>query len=160
VTLWLVLATLVALGLLGSMTDRALVATPAWEHLQVQDWAAYSRQADLGNGLILYPIQGILPTLLAIAAATSHRLDRARRPGAGPPVYLAALSMIGVMATTAIAAPIMLDVDDLADNTTALQQAFDQFTLWGVYLRGSFFALAFLATVWAVAALTRRPTTT
>ncbi|PZS28767.1 MAG: hypothetical protein DLM61_14190 [Pseudonocardiales bacterium] len=62
------------------------------------------------------------------------------------------------MTTTVVAAPIMLNVDNLGNDKGALQQAFDQFTLWGVQVRGGFFAVAFLATVWAVAALARRPT--
>lgn len=157
VTRWLVLATLVVLGLFGSSIDRVVVATPAWEHLGALDWAAYSRHADLGNGLILYPIIGILPTVLAIAAAITHRLDRAAPRPATAPIYLAALSMIGVMVTTAVAAPIMLNVGNLGNDKGALQQAFDQFTLWGVQVRAGFFAAAFLATVWAVAALARRP---
>lgn len=155
----LVLSTLVVLGLFGSLVDRALVATPAWQHLGVLDWAAYSRHADLGNGLIVYPIVGILPTVLAVAAAISHRLDRAAQRSAGPPIYLAALCMIGVMATTLKVAPIMHTVGNLGDNRTELQQAFNEFTLWGVHVRGGFFAVAFLSTVWAFAALARQPTT-
>jgi len=159
VTRSLVLATLIVLGLYGSSIDRALVATPAWEHLGALAWAAYSRHADLGNGLILYPIIGILPTVLAAAAAITHWLDRARPRSASPPIYLAALAMIGVMASTVVAAPIMLNVDNLGNDQTALQQAFAQFTLWGVQVRGGFFAVAFLATVWAFATLARRPAT-
>lgn len=95
----------------------------------------------------------------AIAAAVTHRLDRTRPRAAGLPIHLAALSMIGVMATTVVAARIMLDVDDLGNDQAALQEAFDQFTLWGVQVRGGFLAVAFLTTVWAFAALARRPTT-
>jgi len=100
---------------------------------------------------------GILPTVLAVSAAITHRIDHGRSRAAGPPIYLAALAMIGVMATTAIAAPIMLNLDDLGNDQAALRQAFDQFTSWGVYVRGGFFALAFIATTWASAALARRP---
>jgi hypothetical protein len=153
VTLGLVIAILVVLGLLASPADRALVATPAWEQLGVLDWAAYSRRADLGNGLIVYPIEGILPTVLAIAAVLSHRLDPDRRREAGLPIYVVALAMLGVMGTTLVAAPIMLGVDDLGDDTAALQGAFDQFTLWGVQIRGGFLAVAFLASVWALVRL-------
>jgi hypothetical protein len=146
----LVIATVAVLGLIGSEFDRAVVATPAWQRLGVADWAAFSRHADLGNGLVVYPIVGILPTLLAVAAAISHRLDRDRRRSAGVPIQLTALFMLGVMATTAVAAPIMLGVDDLHD-TASLRHAFETFTLWGVYVRGAFFAAAFVAGLWAVA---------
>lgn len=156
-TRWLVLATLVVLGLFGSSIDRAVVATPAWAHLGALDWAAYSRHADLGTGLILYPIIGILPTVLAVVAAITHRLDRGRPRSASRPIYLAALAMSGVMATTVIAAPVMLNVGNLGNDQNLLRHAFDQFTLWGVQVRGGFFAVAFLATVWAFARLARRP---
>jgi hypothetical protein len=36
-----------------------------------------------------------------------------------------------------------------------LQAAFDRFTLWGVYIRGAFFALSFLCTVWALTITSR-----
>jgi hypothetical protein len=154
----LLIATLAVLGLSGSLLDRALIATPAWEQLGATAWADYNRHADLGNGLIIYPIVGVLPTILAIATAISHRLDRAPHRSAGPPIYLTALFMIGVMATTLVAAPIMLGVDELHD-ITSLRQAFALFTFWGVYVRGGFFAAAFLSSVWAVAVLVpRHPT--
>jgi hypothetical protein len=44
----------------------------------------------------------------------------------------------------------MLTVGSLGDDPGALQSAFDRFTLWGVYIRGGFFALSFLCTVWAL----------
>ena len=140
------------------MLDRGLIATPAWEQLGAVSWAAYSREADLGNGLVVYPVVGILPTVLALAAAVSHRLDRrSARRSASLPIYLTALFMLGVIATTLIAAPIMLGVDDLGDDPAALQDAFDRFTVWGVYLRGCLFALAFLCCVWALVVLSRGP---
>jgi hypothetical protein len=153
--MWLVTGTLIVVGLLGSLADRALVATPAWNDIGVSGWATYSLHADHGNGLILYPIQGILPTLLAISAAISQRLHRRGRHPASTPINLTALSMIGVIVTTLIAAPTMLGVDDLDDNLPDLQRAYDSFTLWGVYVRGAFFAIAFLTALWALIALLR-----
>jgi hypothetical protein len=56
---------------LGMTVDRAVVGTPAWRHLGAGAWAAYSRHADLGNGLIAYPLYGGGVTVLAVAAAVS-----------------------------------------------------------------------------------------
>jgi hypothetical protein len=39
----------------GTGLDRVVVQMPAWARLGSQAWAAYSRHADLGNGLILHP---------------------------------------------------------------------------------------------------------
>jgi hypothetical protein len=62
------------------------------------------------------------------------------------------------MATTLMAAPIVLGVDDLHD-ANSLQRAFERFTLWGIYVRGGFFAAAFLSSVWALAVLAPRRAT-
>ena len=51
----LVIATIVVAGL-ASPLDRVVVGIPAWQDLGAEAWAAYSRHADLGAGLIVYPI--------------------------------------------------------------------------------------------------------
>jgi hypothetical protein len=147
----LVIGTVVVGAFGGAVVDRALVATPAWRHLGAQSWAVFSRHADLGNGLIVYAVYGIGLAVLALAAAVSYRFDRAAQRSAGPPIYLAALGALGVIATTIKAAPIMLGVPDLGTDSVALQNAFDEFTLWGLYIRGAFATLAFVASVWALA---------
>jgi hypothetical protein len=135
----------------GAIVDRAIVATPAWRELGAPAWAAYSRHADLGNGVVVYAIYSVGLAVLAIAAAISYRFDRGAPRSAGPPIYLAALSAIGVIASTIKAAPIMLGVPDLGNDVAALQDAFDQFTFWGLYIRGALATLALLASVWALA---------
>ncbi|GAB3423419.1 hypothetical protein [Flindersiella endophytica] len=152
----------VVVGSFGAATlDRAVVATPAWNQIGAAAWATYSRHADLGNGLIVYPIYGIGLVLLAIAAAISYRLDPDAPRAAGLPVYLAALGALGVVVTTIKAAPFMLSLNQLdANDPTALQNAFEQFTFWGLYIRGALGALALLASIWALAEHPRtlRPT--
>lgn len=136
----------------GATIDRAVVASPAWQRLGPAAWAAYSRHADLGNGRIVYAIYGIGLAAFAIAAAISYRFDRHPPRRAGIPIYLSALAAIGVIATTIKAAPIMLGLPDLDDDVAALHTAFDEFTFWGLYIRGALGALAFLASLWALAA--------
>jgi len=151
----LVAATVVVSGLLaGGTGDRALVATPAWRHLGPTAWAAYSRHADLGAGLVVYPLAGISAAVLAVAAAISYRFDRPRPRAVAVPIYLAAMCQLGVMATTIKAAPIMLGVAD-PEDPSALAQAFDQFTLWGLTVRRTLAVLGFLAATWALLALSR-----
>ena len=149
----LVAATVVVSGLLaGGAGDRALVATAAWRHLGPAAWAAYSRQADLGNGLVVYPLVGIGGAALAVAATVSYRFDRSTPRSAASPIYLAALCELGVMATTIKAAPIMLGIADI-DDPSALAHAFDQFSLWGLTIRGTLALLGFLSGTWALLAL-------
>jgi hypothetical protein len=49
----------------------------------------------------------------------------------------------------------MQSVGSLGNDSVALQSAFDRFTLWGIYIRGVFFTLSFLCTVWAVVVTSR-----
>jgi hypothetical protein len=159
----LIIAATVVSGLFGSMLDRAFIATPAWRDLGVQAWADYSRHADLQTGLVVYPIGAILCWALVFAAALAYRLDRSAT-AAGPPIYLAAAGALGAMLTTIVAAPVMMQVGQLSDNdTAALRDAFETFTLWGVYVRGGCFAATFVCLVWAVVTYFRyqpAPTTT
>jgi hypothetical protein len=151
VTRALIIGSIVVGAFGGAIVDRAIVATPAWDRLGPEAWATYSRYADLGNGRIVYSIYGIGLAVLTIAAAISYRCDRGAPRRAGPPIYLAAFGAVGVIATTIKAAPIMLGVPDLDTNAVSLQDAFDQFSLWGLYIRGAMGVLALLASIWALA---------
>ena len=145
----LIIAATVAVGLFGSLLDRAFVATPAWRQLGVQAWADYCRHADLHNGLWVYPIGGILCWALVLVAALAYRFDRSAPRQTGLPIYLAALGALGAIITTVVAAPVMMHVGRLSD-TAALHNAFETFTLWGVYVRGVCFAAIFVCSVWAL----------
>lgn len=147
----LIIAATVVAGLFGWELDRSLVATPAWRGLGVQAWADYSRHADLGTGIAVYAVAAILCWTLVFAAAVAYRLDRTAPRQAAAPIYLAAFSALGALITTIIAAPVMLHVGDLSDDdTAALRHSFETFTLWGVYVRGIWFAAIFLCSVWAL----------
>jgi F0F1-type ATP synthase assembly protein I len=79
VTRALIIGSIVVGAFGGAIVDRAVVATPAWRQLGGAAWASYSRHADLGNGLILYPIYGIGLAALTVGAAITYRLDRGAR---------------------------------------------------------------------------------
>jgi hypothetical protein len=92
--------------------------------------------------------------LLIIAATLSNHFERDRY-AATLPLYIAvAFSGVGLLLTVK-AAPIMLGLAS-AQTTTDLQRAFDEFFVWGLYLRGAVDTLAFVALVWALAGPTRR----
>jgi hypothetical protein len=151
----LMAATIVNGVLAGGIIDRVLVGGPAWRQLGAQAWAQYSRLADLGTGLVAYPIEGIGSTLLIMAAMLSHHFDRGAGREATVPLYLAfALSITGLLLTVK-AAPIMLGLAAPASAADA-QRAFDQFFVWGLYLRGFVDVLAFVALVWATSSLHQR----
>src|SRR3954470_20176450 len=58
----IILALLVSGFLAGTNIDRALVLMPAWQQVGVSAWAEFSRHANLGNGLIVYPLAGFSAT--------------------------------------------------------------------------------------------------
>jgi hypothetical protein len=137
-------ATLVSGMLAGGNIDRVIVGGPAWHELGAEAWVEYSRRADLWTGLVAYPVEGIGATLLIVAAALSNYFDRSARR----------LSIAGLL-LTAKAAPIMLSLAT-PQSASANRHAFDEFFLWGLFLRGFADTLAFGALVWALSNLTRR----
>ena len=148
-------ATILGGFLAGGNIDRAFVATPSWEKVGSLAWAEFSRHADLANGLVLYPVEAIGSTVLALTAAVLFRLNT-QHPGAGAlPLYAAALMSTAGLALTILAAPIMLGIRDMAD-AGALDQALRGFRFWG-NLRGACQVAAFLAMLWALAAWPRGP---
>jgi hypothetical protein len=141
------------LGGLGASFGRTLIEMPAWRQVGVQAWAAFSRAADLGNGKIIYPIEGIGGMLLTLAAAIAFRLSPKRPLAVAIPIYSAVLMHIGVLLVTTQAAPIMLSVPRISDPI-ALQKAFDGFDRWG-NLRALFVALGYCCNVWGLIAILR-----
>jgi hypothetical protein len=117
--------------LVGGGIDRALVAMPAWHHVGPVGWATFSRHADLGNGLILYPLEAFGGMILSVAATILFCPESTAPRAARMPIYAAALFTIGGLLVTLKAAPIMLGVRNLGDDPAALQRAFDDFEFWG-----------------------------
>jgi hypothetical protein len=96
----------------------------------------YSRRADLGAGLVVYPIEGIGAALLTIAAAVTSYLDGNSCRGVALPMYCAAAVSVAGLLLTIKAAPTMLGLAT-PQPAAAIQRAFDEFFVWGLYLRGS-----------------------
>jgi hypothetical protein len=126
----LIIALLTSGLLAGGNVDRAVVAMPAWKQVGAEAWAAFSRHADLGNGLFLYPVEAVGGAVLALAAAITIHLGRSAPRSAVIALYVAALLAAGGLLLTAKAAPIMLGVSDLT-QTTSLRNAFEGFWYWG-----------------------------
>jgi hypothetical protein len=140
--------------LAGGAVDRVVVGGPAWHELGAQAWADFSRHADLGNGLVAYPVEAIGGALLIIFAAVSNYFDRAANRVTTISIYCAvAFSLLG-LALTAKAAPIMLGLG-VPQSAALTQQAFDGFFLWGLYIRGAAIVLAFIAVTCSLAGLDR-----
>jgi hypothetical protein len=139
----LLLAILFSGALAGGNIDRALVGMPAWQQVGAVAWADFSRHADLGNGLIVYPIEAIGAGLLTLIAAIGFQFDKTAPRPALVPVYLAVILAAAGLILTLKAAPIMLGIRGVSDPTR-LKQAFDAFWFWG-NIRAACQISAFLA---------------
>src|SRR5450631_3814497 len=104
----LLIATTVLSGLLaGGNVDRAIVAMPAWEQVGAAAWAEFSRHADLGNGLVLYPLEAIGAFLLIVLTTVSLYLDRAAKASIMLPLCGAVVLAAAGLLCTLKAAPLM-----------------------------------------------------
>ena len=146
----LLVSATVLIGLLAGVdVDRAIVAMPAWERVGAAAWAEFSRRADLGNGLVLYPLEAVGAFVLMLLTIVSLRVDRAAKAHVMLPLCGAlGLAAAGLLCTLK-AAPIMLSVGHHSDPTS-LQQAFDGFRFWGD-IRGAAQVLAFFVALWTTA---------
>jgi len=149
----LIIAATVLHGFLaGTGVDRVVVQMPAWRQVGSRAWAAYSRHADLGNGLFLYPFEAIGGALLTLIAAITYFFSHAL-PGAGAvPIYLAVLFAAGGLLATVRAAPKMLSLRRIGHNPSAIQEAFEGFDRWGT-ARAVLQVLAFGTNLWSLVAL-------
>jgi hypothetical protein len=157
----LIVGATLANGLLaGGDLDRWLVGMPAWELVGVLGWANYSRFADLGNGLVLYPTLAIGGTLLCLAAVVAFMRQAKRERVVAFPVYVAAALAVAGLLITFKAAPFMFSLRHIGNEDVAsLQHALDGFRLWGGF-RSVLQILAFVANLWSLGliAITRKRT--
>ena len=137
-------------GLLaGGNVDRYVVQVPAWRQVSISNWAAYSRHADLGNGIFLYPFEAIGSFLMLVIASSIVLIQKTTFKNVIFPLHLATiLSAIGLLFTF-FAAPVMLSVGRMDNNVLALQHAFDRFHFWGL-LRAIAQLLSFVASIFAL----------
>jgi hypothetical protein len=148
-TPWLAAAAVLAAGLgAGLSLDRSVVALPAWRRVGLSPWATFTRQADLGNGLLLYPVVGVGQVVLSVATAISYTGDRGAVPWSSP-VYLAAVLAVTPLLATAKAGPNILKTRH-TDDPDSLREAFAGFEHWQA-LRMVLQVATFGVTIWALA---------
>ena len=146
---WLLAAAAVLGGLIAGLdVDRMIVAMPAWHMVGPAAWAEFSRRADLGSGLFLYPVEAVGGFAFLLAAAMSLRLENGRWSRTPWPLWAAIMASLAGLLATVMAAPIMLGIRNAAEPA-ALQAAMSGFWFWGD-VRGACQLIAFIA---AVAAL-------
>lgn len=138
--------------LAGENIDRIIVQMPAWSRVGPEGWAQYSRHADLGNGLFLYPFLAIGGCIATLIAALLSTIDRIAQSGTLVLIYITLILSIAGLLVTAKAAPIMLSLRGGEFGPTEVKREFEGFRRWG-NIRAIFQIVAFITSIWAVIAL-------
>ncbi|HEY7023043.1 MAG TPA: hypothetical protein VH349_18135 [Ktedonobacterales bacterium] len=136
--------------LTGASLDQSIKQLPARRRIGVIAFSAYSRAADLGNGIVWYAIIGVGAALLTIAASVGAYLQAASGSVAIP-LYLAALTSLLHSFTTTQTAPTLFRVRQVKDDAAQLTVIFDRFERWQT-LRAALQVATFGLTLWALAA--------
>lgn len=105
----------------GLSLDKSLVQLPAWRRIGPTGWAAYSRVADLGNGLVFYPFVGVVTLVADLAAVVAAWLDPLTPRPVAIACSTAAVLVVGHSLATSRAAPVMLAVGRRGDDEAALR---------------------------------------
>lgn len=138
----------------GGNIYRYLIEVPAWRELNIVNWGEYSRNADLRNGIILFPAQAILSFILLIIASIIIIKNKKLFNNLAFWFHTASIfSFLGLILTF-FAAPIMLSVETMDNDPQLLKQTFDHFHFWGL-LRAIAQVSSFLACVIGLTRLLR-----
>ena len=142
------IAALLSGWLAGQSIDRYVIQVPGFRHIDIIQWAEYTRHADLGNGLFLYPTEAVISFLLFIISFIivigSKQFNSLKVPS-----FLALFLSASGLFFTIFAAPIILGIKSMPNDPILLQQAFDTFHFWGG-LRAIVQVLAFFPALWAL----------
>lgn len=143
----LITAAILLTGFLaGGSLDRYVVQIPAWGHLSVLTWAEYTRYAEFGNGLYLYPFEVLGSFILLFAATAIVLMNKQRFKYLALPLHLATIFSTISLLFTFFTFPVMLSIQSMGNNEKLIQQAFDKFNFWGL-LRAIAQVLSFIACV-------------
>lgn len=149
---FLVVAATFADGLFaGIAVQKLFVELPARKKIGAVAFAHYSRASDMGNGFYIYPsfaiggllLKGLTYILALKSAYPLHVLV---------PLGFAVSFGIGVLVTTAFAAPQMLRLRRMEDKEELLSPLLENFVTYS-YPRAVFMWLQFAALLWALIAI-------
>lgn len=149
VTLALALAAAALDGVLaGASLDQSIKQLPARHRMGAVAFSAYSRAADLGNGIFWYGLLGVGAALVTIAAAAASVIAGRSFEQSLPLLIAAMLSVLHSLVTTQ-AAPTNFSQRRVPNDEAALAGVFDRFERWQT-LRAVLQVLTFAATLWAL----------
>jgi hypothetical protein len=115
----------------GFSLNRELVDISAWNALGAVDWVRFTRHADLGPGLVVYPAEGLAALAATVGAAVAFHFDRTAPRSAAVPVHLAVVTAVVAFAITRFAlAPDTLRMRDANVAPTDLTRALEHMRAW------------------------------
>jgi hypothetical protein len=153
VAFWLLLFSASTGGLLAGMAlDKSFVQLPSRKRIGIAAYVEYSRAADLGAGLLWYPMLGVGAALFAIAGALAVILQHLPM-GKWLAASAAAIFAVLHLFTTSRAAPKMLSLGNPASKADA-ERTLRRFASWQG-LRLAFQIATFVFALWAVVAYAR-----
>lgn len=112
----------------GATLDRAIKQLPARRRIGAPAYLDYVRAADMGNGLLWYPIMGIGTALTTLAAVLVGLLAHPTAAGA---IALAAagLGTVAHSAATSRAAPTLLTLRRGEPTAATIESVLDRFAI-------------------------------
>lgn len=138
-------------GLLaGASLDQSIKQLPARRRIGVLSYSAYSRAADLGNGIAWYAGLGLGAAGCSLAAAVVALVQGVASVQAAPIAVAAGLSILHSLTTTR-AVPTLFSQRRYDRDEAALTAVFDRFERWQT-VRVLIQVLTFGATLWALMA--------
>ena len=151
VSFWVLICSAFSGGLLGGMSlDKALVQLPARKRMGAAAYVEYSKAADLGGGLLWYPLFGVAAPLFAVIGAI---LVIVQHLPAGEWISASVAAVFAVLHlfTTSRAAPKMLRLRSPTFKSEEAEVTLRKFASWHT-LRFAFQAVTFASSLWAVVA--------
>lgn len=136
--------------LAGASLDQSIKQLPARHRMGAIAFSAYSRAADLGNGVLWYGILGVGAVLVTIAAAAASLITGDTFAQSLPLLIAATLSVLHSLVTTQ-AAPTNFSQRSVPNDEATLAGVFDRFERWQT-LRSVLQVLTFAVMLWALVA--------
>ena len=146
----LIVATALNGLLAGASLDQSIKQLPARRRIGVLSYSAYSRAADLGNGIAWYAGLGLGAAGCSLAAAVVALVQGVASVQTTPIAVAAVLSILHSLTTTR-AAPTLFSQRRYERDEAALTVVFDRFERWQT-VRVLIQVLTFGATLWALVA--------
>ncbi len=115
----------------GTSVEKYVVRIPAWQKMDILQWAEFSKYEYLGYGLYFYLIKSFIclilfSTILFLSVKYKIRSIKWRS------VLLLVLSF-STLGFTLHIAPLMFSLPQLGNDQAAIKKVFDEVNYWGAY---------------------------